>query len=133
MSTPVARQILRTGTARLAPRVSAGRQQTRLLSKNDDLGGPGGQEPAPEKPEGPEALKRRAPLYAGIGLVAVAAYAYLTQPKETQKMAGKAMYAGEKAKQASKNELENTKDEIVGGMQKMSGRGTEGQKGFRSE
>ncbi|KAJ3487138.1 hypothetical protein NLG97_g6471 [Lecanicillium saksenae] len=48
-------------------------------------------------------------------------------------MAGKAIHAGEKTKQASKDEFENTKDEIVGGMQKMSGRGTEGQKGFRSE
>lgn len=55
-----ARQVLRTGTARLAPRVCAGRQQTRQLSNKDDLGGPGGQEPAPQKPEGPEAMKRRA-------------------------------------------------------------------------
>lgn len=41
-------------------------------------------------------------------------------------MAGKAIYAGEKAKEAGK-------EEIAGGMQKMSGRDSEGQKGFRSE
>lgn len=73
------------------------------------------------------------PLYAGIGLVTVAMYAYLTQPKETQKMAGKAIYAGEKAQQAAKEEFENTKQEVANGMQKMSGRATEGQKGFRAE
>ncbi|KAM3530963.1 hypothetical protein MY4038_004726 [Beauveria bassiana] len=134
MNTPTAaRQLLRSSVPRLAPRVCAVRQQTRQLSKQEDLGGPGGQEPPPQKPAGPEAFKRNAPLYAGIGLVAIAVYAYLTQPKESQKVAGKAIYAGEKARDAAKRELGNTKEEMVSGMQKMSGRGTEGQKGFRSE
>ncbi|OAA76108.1 hypothetical protein LEL_05792 [Akanthomyces lecanii RCEF 1005] len=134
MNAPTAaRQLLRSGVPRLAPRVCAGRQQTRQLSKKDDLGGPGGQEPPGQKPEGPEALKRRAPLYAGIGLIAVAAYAYLTQPKETEQFAGKAIHAGQKAKEAGKAELQNTKEEIVGGVQKLGGRNPDGQKGFRSE
>lgn len=65
MNTPTAaRQLLRSGVPRLAPRVCAGRQQTRLVSSKDDLGGPGGQEPAPQKPEGPEALKRRAYVFS---------------------------------------------------------------------
>lgn len=73
------------------------------------------------------------PLYAGIGLVAIAAYAYMTQPKESQKIAGKAVANAQKAKEAGKEELENTKEEIVGGVQKLGGRGSGGQKGFRSE
>ncbi|OAA44022.1 hypothetical protein BBO_04378 [Beauveria brongniartii RCEF 3172] len=106
MNTPTAaRQLLRSGVPRLAPRVCAVRQQTRQLSRQEDFGGPGGQEPPPQKPAGPEAFKRNAPLYAGIGLVAIAVYAYLTQPKESQKVAGKAINAGEKAKDAAKKEL----------------------------
>lgn len=73
------------------------------------------------------------PLYAGIGLIAVAAYAYLTQPKETQRAAGKAIHAGQKAKAAGREELQNTKEEIVGGVQQLGGRKQDGQKGFRSE
>ncbi|TQV91709.1 hypothetical protein IF1G_09775 [Cordyceps javanica] len=134
MSTPAAaRQLLRSSLPRLAPRACAGRQQRRLASSKDDLGGPGGQSPIPEKPAGAEAFKRNGPLYAGIGLVAIAAYAYLTQPRETEHAAGKAIAAGERAKAAGKQELQNTKEEIVSGMQQMSGRDADGQKGFRSE
>ncbi|OAQ96855.1 hypothetical protein LLEC1_07311 [Akanthomyces lecanii] len=68
-----------------------------------------------------------------IGLIAVAVYAYLTQPKETEQLAGKAIHAGQKAKEAGKAELQNTKEEIVGGVQKLGGRNPDGQKGFRSE
>lgn len=59
MNAPTAvRQVLRVGS-RQTPRVSARMtQQARQISNKDDLGGPGGQEPPPPKPEGPEAIKR---------------------------------------------------------------------------
>ncbi|OAA71260.1 hypothetical protein ISF_01811 [Cordyceps fumosorosea ARSEF 2679] len=134
MNAPTAaRSLLRRGIPRLAPRTLTARLQTRPVSSQDDLGGPGGQMPPPPKPGGPEAIKRNGLLYAGIGLFALAAYAYLSQPRETERAAGKAMAAGERAKEAGKQELRNTKEEVVGGVQKMSGRDTDGQKGFRSE
>ncbi|ATY62149.1 hypothetical protein A9K55_009169 [Cordyceps militaris] len=133
MNTPAARQLLLRSVPRLAPRAVATRPQTRPVSTKDDLGGPGGQMPPPQKPAGPEAIRRNGPLYAGLGLIAIAAYAYLTQPREAEKAAGKVMAAGERAKAAGKRELQNTKEEMADGVQKMSGRDKDGQRGFRSE
>lgn len=58
--TTTTRQILRSGFSRQASAaVCSGRRlQTRQIGNKNDLGGPIGQEPIPEKPAGPEAMKR---------------------------------------------------------------------------
>ncbi|KID73330.1 uncharacterized protein G6M90_00g063570 [Metarhizium brunneum] len=58
----------------ISPRVTAA-QLRHKITTND---GPGGQQPPPPNPGGPEAVKRNWVPVGGAALVAVAAYAYLS-------------------------------------------------------
>ncbi|KFG78723.1 hypothetical protein MANI_002032 [Metarhizium anisopliae] len=63
-----------------SPRVTAAQLRHKTTSKDGDLGGPGGQQPPPPNPGGPEAVKRNWVPVGGAALAAVAAYAYLSSP-----------------------------------------------------
>lgn len=72
---PAAVQTARTSTRTGAAVI----HQRRCLTRGpDDLGGPGGQEPPPSNPGGPEVIKRRWPLIGGGVLGVLALYTYLT-------------------------------------------------------
>ncbi|KAK8926994.1 hypothetical protein H634G_02035 [Metarhizium anisopliae BRIP 53293] len=63
-----------------SPRVTAAQLRHKITSKDGDLGGPGGQQPPPPNPGGPEAVKRNWVPVGGAALAAVAAYAYFSSP-----------------------------------------------------
>ncbi|GJN75676.1 hypothetical protein VFPFJ_08330 [Purpureocillium lilacinum] len=67
---PPGRSVL-AATAATTPRLH-------VRGVKDDLGGPGGQEPPPEKPSGTDAIRRNWVPLGGAALLLVGAYAYLT-------------------------------------------------------
>jgi len=81
--------VLRTSMRPLAAhpmRSGASMLQTRTKIRGpDDLGGPGGQEPAPQKPAGrDDAMKRNWPAMAGGALAILGLYAYTTSGSPKQ-------------------------------------------------
>ncbi|KAK2595031.1 hypothetical protein QQS21_007221 [Conoideocrella luteorostrata] len=127
--------------------------QTRKNAK-DDLGGPGGQQPIPNKPGGPEAAKRNWVTIGGGALLVAAIYSYFSAPEASQDaiksskdaVARKASEAEAKAglggglapikedvAEAGRNVAAQTKEQASKTLKDMSGRNKTEQGSFRHD
>ncbi|UNI18499.1 hypothetical protein JDV02_004766 [Purpureocillium takamizusanense] len=83
---PGGRPVLSPATA--APTGPHPHQAQQVRGVKDDLGGPGGQQPPPQKPSGTDALRRNWVPFGGAALLLLGAYAYLTGGGPTDKPSG---------------------------------------------
>ncbi|KHN94954.1 uncharacterized protein MAM_07181 [Metarhizium album ARSEF 1941] len=139
---PTATGLLRHSTRPAASRASLPQLRRKVTRGDGDLGGPGGQQPPPPNPGGPEAVKRNWVPIGGAALAAVAAYAYLTTPKVDVDRAKQTdarnpsqaelrdLAAGS---QAAEEVVQQVADQATKTMKEMSGRRKTDQGSFRHD
>ncbi|OAA41776.1 hypothetical protein NOR_05284 [Metarhizium rileyi] len=139
LARPVARRII-------SPSGVATQVRHKIIYKDGDLGGPGGQQPPPPRPGGPEAVKRNWVPVAGAALAAAAAYAYFTAPREAvdkarqadargpgQTLGGLPAAVGEDAEQLGNKVGQQVAEQAGKTMKEMSGRQKTEQGSFRHD
>ncbi|KAG6040081.1 hypothetical protein E4U41_001422 [Claviceps citrina] len=117
---------------------------TRAPRVKDDIGGPGGQQPPPQRPGGFDALRQHWLKIGGGALLLVAAYAYLGgNPRETKEAAKRKALELERAaerkagispiKEDAYEAGRNMSEQAGKTMREMSGREKTKQGSFRHE
>ncbi|KAH7165709.1 hypothetical protein EDB81DRAFT_754437 [Dactylonectria macrodidyma] len=135
------RRQLRPATAPSAPHLRPSQVRFVQHVRDDgDLGGPGGQQPAPSKPGGPEALKRNWVPIGGGALLLLAALSYLSsadkpvKPKEADLKAAISSEVGDLTPPSAATAMDRLKNKDVTALSELSGRKGGGSMGsFRGE